>query len=131
VTGCEKVLARLRQGPASHSELYGLNVIAHSRIAELRKKGHRIECARGTDGLYHYSLLEEGEPNEPDGALAVDDGVEPSPVPQAVASEPASPSSSGDARPDTNKGVSVVSSLPYEAAPEIDPGQLSILDLVA
>jgi hypothetical protein len=131
MTHCDRVLHHLRRGPKSHMELYQLGVIAHSRIAELRKKGHDISCERVGD-LYVYSLLEEGEPNEPDGALAVDDGVEPSPVPQAsLAAEPASPSSSGDARPDTNKGVSVVSSLPHEAAPEIDPGQLSILDLVA
>jgi hypothetical protein len=143
VTGCEKVLARLRQGTASHMELYGLGVIAHSRIAELRSKGHRIECVRKADGLYHYSLLEGGAPNErasgpEQPAPAVETSVA-SPVPQAGRRpEPASPPSSGDAHhadaaSSPEYAASVVSS-PRDAAPDSPtqvPGQLSILGGVA
>jgi hypothetical protein len=139
VTGCEKVLARLRQGTASHMELYGLGVIAHSRIAELRSKGHRIECVRKADGLYHYSLLEGGAPNErasgpEQPAPAVETSVA-SPVPQAGRRpEPASPPSSGDAHhadaaSSPEYAASVVSS-PRDAAPDSPtqvPGQLSLL----
>jgi hypothetical protein len=132
VTGCEKVLARLRQGPASHMELYGLGVIAHSRIAELRKKGHVIECSRGNDGLYHYTLLLEGDP-ERLSATAVE-RVVLSPVSRAgVSPEPASPSSSGDAH---QAGVEapVTSTSPWDdAGPDHPhgPGQMSLLELVA
>jgi hypothetical protein len=135
VTGCEKVLARLRQGPASHMELYGLGVIAHSRIAELRKKGHAIECSRGNDGLYHYTLvspLDDGDP-ERLSATAVE-RVVLSPVSRAgVSPEPASPSSSGDAH---QAGVEapVTSTSPWDdAGPDHPhgPGQMSLLELVA
>jgi uncharacterized protein YceH (UPF0502 family) len=133
---CSRLLALLRRGPRSHHEIHDLagHMIVNSRVAELRTKGHDISCKRVGD-LYVYSLLKEaGEPNEPDGALAVDDVVETSPVPQAVASEPASPVSlSGDAHhADTvSETASVVSSLPRDAAPDPIPGQLSILEMVA
>lgn len=60
MTGCERVLARLQQGPASHLELYALGVVAHSRISDLRKRGHRIEKTR-KDDLWVYRLLDGGD----------------------------------------------------------------------
>lgn len=62
MTGCERVLARLQQGPATAAELYDLGVIAHSRVAELRKHGHVIRCERTRDEnnaqSYTYRLLD-------------------------------------------------------------------------
>jgi len=56
VTHTEKVLRLLRDGRAhSHHELYGLGCVAHSRIAELRRRGHTIRCWREGD-LYLYRL---------------------------------------------------------------------------
>jgi hypothetical protein len=61
VTHNDKVLARLRRGPATHLELYQLGVMAHSRIAELRRRGYPIppaERVTAEDGtaLYVYRL---------------------------------------------------------------------------
>ena len=58
-SGTERVLARLKRGPATNHELYALNVVAHSRIAELRPRvralGYEIPRAeRHTD--------EDGQP---------------------------------------------------------------------
>ena len=54
MTHNEKVLALLSDGkPHTHHEIYGLFVIGHSRIADLRKRGHVIESWRdGDDYLY-------------------------------------------------------------------------------
>lgn len=52
----ERVLRLLSDGKAhSFMELYRLNVIAHSRVAELRKRGHKIVCWREKDD-YFYRL---------------------------------------------------------------------------
>ena len=57
MTGCEKVLALLADGRwHDHHALYALNVIAHSRVAELRKRGHVIQHERRGD-LYCYRLI--------------------------------------------------------------------------
>lgn len=54
-----KVLALLSDGePHSHRELYGLYVIAHSRISDLRKRGHNIISWREGDS-YFYRLLSD------------------------------------------------------------------------
>lgn len=62
VTGEQKILAALRTGPKTASELYSLGCIAHSRVAALRAQGHRITCTRvpGDAGArsYVYELLE-------------------------------------------------------------------------
>lgn len=51
-----RVLALLSDGqPHSHGELYDLNVVAHSRVAALRKQGHTIDCWRD-HGVYWYRL---------------------------------------------------------------------------
>lgn len=54
-----KVLALLSDGkPHSHRELYGLYVIAHSRVSDLRKRGHNIISWREGDS-YFYRLLSD------------------------------------------------------------------------
>lgn len=62
-SGCARVLERLRRGPATHHELYALNVIVHSRIANLRDRGFNIPKPTVTiasDGsrTYTYTLIE-------------------------------------------------------------------------
>lgn len=60
MTHNQRVLELLSDGePHSHLELYDLRVIAHSRVAALRKQGHMIECWRA-DGLHWYRLLSDG-----------------------------------------------------------------------
>lgn len=57
-TGTQRVLRLLSDGKFhSHHELYALRVVAHSRIAELRSRGHVITCERaGDDYLYRLHL---------------------------------------------------------------------------
>ena len=67
MTHNEKVLALLSDGkPHTHHEIYGLFVIGHSRIADLRKRGHVIESWRDGDD-YLYQLCPEG-PSVPEGS---------------------------------------------------------------
>lgn len=46
MTHNDRVLAALRTGPKSAQQLYGLGLIAHSRVASLREKGYTILCTR-------------------------------------------------------------------------------------
>ena len=53
----ERVLRLLKDGkPHTHTELYRLGCVAHSRIADLRRRGHRIECWR-EGKAYLYRLV--------------------------------------------------------------------------
>ena len=60
MTGTAHILDRLRHGPATAAELYGLHCIVHSRVAELRKQGHVITCTHtpgmSGPGAYVYRL---------------------------------------------------------------------------
>ena len=70
MTHNDRVLALLSDGrPHSHHELYGLHVIAHSRVSDLRKRGHVIESWReGSDYLYQLtSGTEPGGQSPPQG----------------------------------------------------------------
>lgn len=68
-----RVLALLSDGkPHSHIELYDLHVIAHSRVSDLRAKGHAIESWREGD-LYLYRL-EEVEHHEAQREARTDGG---------------------------------------------------------
>jgi hypothetical protein len=135
MTGCERVLARLRQGPASHLELYQLGVIAHSRISDLRRKGYSISCEKKGD-LYEYSLLKQGEPNEP-MAQAVVGAPSTPPVPQTdFAVESASPCLNSDVHKTGTAGSPEPSAVPAysspgeaaeDATPTADPRQLSLM----
>src|SRR3972149_11474010 len=56
-THCTRLLDVLADGkPHDHLSLYRLNMIVHSRVSELRKRGYRIEMRRD-GGLYLYRLL--------------------------------------------------------------------------
>lgn len=78
ITHNQRVLDLLADGePHSHLELYALHVVAHSRVAELRARGHRIDCWL-EDGLHWYRLLDEphasGPPTSPVGLVEQTDG---------------------------------------------------------
>lgn len=46
-TDADRLLAVLADGrPHNHLELYGLNMIVHSRVADLRKRGHDVRSWR-------------------------------------------------------------------------------------
>jgi len=88
VTHNEKVLALLSDGkPHDHHSLYALNVIAHSRISELRKRGHTIEMWR-EDDLYWYRLLSDRQVTP--SALPIAEQVAPG-GPHASSPPPALP----------------------------------------
>jgi hypothetical protein len=83
VTGCERVLQLLSDGlEHTHLELYQLGVVAHSRISDLRKRGHVIETWRDGD-LYLYRLVSSPLPPRSDsvggggGAAAAPEPVVP------------------------------------------------------
>ncbi len=59
MTHNERVLQLLSDGkPHTHHELYALHVIAHSRVADLRRQGHTIEQWHEGDN-YMYRLLNQ------------------------------------------------------------------------
>lgn len=65
MTGCERILSRLQLGPASAAELYADTfTVVHSRVSELRRRGHDIVCERvpGERGprSYLYRLVSDG-----------------------------------------------------------------------
>lgn len=85
MTGCERILSRLERGPATAAELYAETYsIVHSRIADLRKRGHVITCehVQGETGAssYLYRLSSSGD-TDPCG--------QPPPMEQTAASPPA------------------------------------------
>jgi hypothetical protein len=93
VTHCDRVLALLSDGePHDHHSLYALNVIAHSRVSELRKRGHTIEMWR-EDDLYFYRLLSEGQatPSASPFAEHAVPQVALGPLPPAACSTPVQP----------------------------------------
>ena len=108
MTHAEKVLALLRDGkPHSHMEGYRLGVMLHSRVADLRKKGHQIRCWRDGD-QYLYQLHQNREM-----------GAEPNGQPRLEAGDPFSSADAGSVRPS-----SPVSSL-REPAGGADPPPMS------
>jgi hypothetical protein len=62
---CERILDLLSDGRFhSHHELYALGCIAHSRLAELRERGHAIEQRRVTVNgrpVWEYRLTSRPE----------------------------------------------------------------------
>ena len=92
MTHNERVLELLSDGkPHSHHEIYGLFVVGHSRIADLRKRGHVIESWRDGDD-YLYQLHKSAEPESSTAAGA---GA-PSPEPHPLAASQAAPSGSAE-----------------------------------
>ncbi len=103
VTHKQRLLNLLGDGqPHSHLECYGLHIIAHSRVADLRADGYDIAQWREND-LYWYRLnaspIRAGEaapsllPDDPDAA-----SVTPQPGGDSLSGVPDSlPVSGGDA----------------------------------
>lgn len=64
MTHKQRVLQLLSDNePHSHMELYRLGVMAHSRVADLRKEGYEIKCwAEGGQYLYQlFGAVQTGE----------------------------------------------------------------------
>lgn len=53
---CQRILERLQKGPATNVELAAISLKYTSRISDLRKLGHVIECKRLGGGLTRYTL---------------------------------------------------------------------------
>jgi hypothetical protein len=64
-----KILARLKEaGPlgVTNSEMWALGAhAAHSRVADLRKRGYEISCKRESAGVWRYFLHASDEPAKP------------------------------------------------------------------
>lgn len=65
LSGTARVLRALQSGPKSAAYLYSLGVMTHSRVAELRRRGHVITCSRvpGEKGARAYVYVLE-QPQE-------------------------------------------------------------------
>lgn len=74
VTHKQRVLELLRDGrPHTHHELYRLGCVAHSRVADLRRDGHRIECRLemvAGERVSVYRLLDEAAGSFPSPAVS-------------------------------------------------------------
>lgn len=85
MTGCDRILARLEQGPATAAELYATTyTVVHSRIADLRRRGYVIECehveGKGA-ASYLYTLCAGFPPANPLGSVGTGGSSELSPSP--------------------------------------------------
>lgn len=68
MSGCERILTRLERGPATAAELYAETFsVVHSRVSELRKRGHDIACARhsGEGAAAYVYTLRSATPDGP------------------------------------------------------------------
>jgi hypothetical protein len=103
-TDCDFVLSMLEEGPATTMMLIrqsinarGCGLTPHSRVADLRRGGYDIRCARvGSKdgrGIYQYTLVSEPvtHPTHPPGGLveapavrASDESTAPSPTPVLI-----------------------------------------------
>ena len=54
---CDRMLARLKVGPATNVELSGISLKYTSRITDLRQLGHTIACEKRPGGLTLYMLV--------------------------------------------------------------------------
>lgn len=89
MTHDQKVLALLSdRQPHSHTEIYGLHVVGHSRVASLRSKGYGIEQYRDGDD-YMYLLV--STPEEAASAAAASSGAEVTAATRESSAEPAAP----------------------------------------
>jgi hypothetical protein len=88
VTHCDQLLQVLSDGrPHDHRQLYALGMVVHSRVADLRSKGHDIVCWREGDTSF-YKLAGTGSEHDllgsttgPCDAAPLSDGV---PVPAEI-----------------------------------------------
>ena len=56
---CHAILARLREGTASNTQLVTIALRYSARIKELRDHGYAIEMKRGNGGVNYYHLLKD------------------------------------------------------------------------
>ncbi len=57
-TDTERLLSALQSAPGEYvPDLYRLNMMVHSRAADLRRAGHVIECRRFRRKDYRYRLV--------------------------------------------------------------------------
>lgn len=72
-----RILAKLREAGSrgvTNSELWALGAhAAHSRISDLRKRGHKITCEREGQGVWRYRLVSEEGPGDCVTGLALFD----------------------------------------------------------
>lgn len=61
------------------TELWEVARAAHSRVSDLRRRGHQITCTRESAGVYRYVLEADARPRS----------TPPAPVPQVKQSQPA------------------------------------------
>lgn len=104
MTGNDRVLQKLTDGRwHTHHELYSLGVIVHSRISDLRKRGHEIECRRVSEFVpmtrgkrettYEYRLVRTALEGDASRAAAASPSSATQPgmtSPQTAALEPTS-----------------------------------------
>lgn len=58
MTASDRLLAILRTGGWQENLYQRTGMMVHSRVADLRKRGHRIECKRFGPGDFRYRLVE-------------------------------------------------------------------------
>lgn len=113
MSGATRILARLRQGPATAAELYALHCVVHSRISELRKQGHRIVCERtpGETGpeAYVYRLVGESL-REREG---VEGGIPSTSGAKDTAASRAPSRSLSDLLTDRGRGATAATAIPF------------------
>lgn len=93
-THCDRVLAVLSDGqPHTHHELYARTfTIVHSRVSDLRRRGHEIDTWREGDD-YLYRLRSSA------GGGTTGTGAHTAGAPTATAATTAAPPPRGDERP--------------------------------
>ena len=66
-----RILALLKQAGSrgvSNSEMWAVGAhAAHSRISDLRKRGHEITCKREGPGVWRYTLVSDAQKQETPG----------------------------------------------------------------
>jgi hypothetical protein len=58
---CDRILARLKTGPATNVELAGISLKYTSRLSDLRRLGHAITCEKRANGVSVYRLVPRRE----------------------------------------------------------------------
>ena len=54
---CDRMLARLKKGAATNTQLVEIALNYRARISELRQMGHNVQCEKKQGGLAVYRLV--------------------------------------------------------------------------